>query len=716
MNIEARIEEILSKMTLEEKIGQLNQIPSPTTPNEEIFEQIRQGKVGSFIMASTAHAGNDMTESADAKLLHELQRIAVEESRLGIPIIFGRDVIHGHNTVLPIPLATAASFDEALVKQNYRCVAREAARDGIQWTFAPMLDTSRDPRWGRCIESAGEDPYLASRMARAVVEGFQSDDLTQEDAIAACAKHYIGYGASEGGRDYHKAEISDYTLRNYYVPPFKAAVDSGVQTVMSSFNEIAGQPVTSSRYLLTDLLRGELGFDGFVISDWHAVVQLIRQGVAEDAKHAAELALNAGTDMDMVDKAYIHHLTALVEEGRVDIATIDESVRRILRVKLRLGLFETPYVPKYLVDYEAHQAKARQLAAASMVLLKNENHVLPLSRDGKVAVIGEMADDRENLLGSWCLDGKPEDVISIREGMAQYLSPEHLLYTSSPSVDDGLLLCHRADAVVVCLGESRKVTGEANSLAHIEISARQIELVKRARMHGKPVVAVLCYGRPVALEELEPYCDAMLYAWHAGTQAGAAVADILFGTVNPSAKLPMTLPRCTGQIPLYYNVPSSGRDVNGYYKELFVGVNYHDCSGSPMYPFGYGLSYSEFILSDIRTDRAEISQAELKAGARITITACLENTSELAGDEVVQLYIHDQLASMTRPMRELKGYRKVHLDPHGKCEVTLTLGYEELGFYRADGVYCVEAGAFELYVGRDCYAPLAATIRVTASV
>ncbi len=711
-NIEEKIEALLSEMTLAEKIGQLNQIQAPLSADEDVFEQLRQGKIGSFIMANTAHAGNDVTDNADAALLHELQRIAVEESRLGIPVIFGRDVIHGHNTVLPIPLATAASFDDKMVKTCYGDVAREAARDGIQWTFAPMLDTSRDPRWGRCIESAGEDPYLASHMARAIVEGFQGDDPTAEDRVAACAKHYIGYGASEGGRDYHKSEISDYALRNCYLPPFKAAVKSGVATVMSSFNEISGQPVTSSHYLLTEVLKEELGFDGYIISDWNAIVQLTLQGVAADGKHAAELAINAGLDMDMVDGCYIHYLETLVQEGKVDIATIDESVRRILRIKFRFGLFDQPYIPRYQIDYDRHHRDARQLAAESMVLLKNADDVLPLQKTGKIALIGDMADERENLLGSWCLDGRDEDVTSIRAALASCLPAGKLLYTVSHAVEDQLLLCNGADVVVVCIGESRKVTGEANSLAHLEVGERYLELVKRAKIYGKPVVAVLCYGRPVALEALEPYCDAMLYAWHAGTEAGCAVADILTGAVNPSGHLPMTLPRCTGQIPLYYNAPPGSRHVNGYYDRLPVGTNYHDCDGSPMYPFGYGLSYSAFLIDAVSVDAQVISSDALKAGEVFTVTADITNTSETIGCEVVQLYIRDKLATMTRPMRELKAYERVTVPPHATVRVTMTLGYEELGFYGAKGTYVVEAGDFDVFVGQNALAPRAFTITV----
>ncbi len=711
-DIETKIEELLSQMTLKEKIGQLNQIQAPLSPDETIFQMLREGKIGSFIMANTAHAGNDAADHATAELLHELQRVAVEESRLGIPIIYGRDVIHGHNTVLPIPLAMAASFDDELIKTCYRQVAEEAAHDGVQWTFTPMLDTSRDPRWGRCIESAGEDPYRASGMARAVVEGFQGDDLAAEDSIAACAKHYIGYGASEGGRDYHRTEISDYTLRNYYLPPFRAAVESGVQTVMSSFNEISGQPVSSSRYLMYDVLKKELGFDGFIISDWHAILQLIRQGVACDEKHAAELAINAGLDMDMVDKCYIHHLEELVETGRVDIATIDESVRRVLRVKFRLGLFEKPYIPEYRIDYAAHAASARALAAASMVLLKNKDHILPLSTDTKVALVGDMAEDRENLLGSWCLDGRPEDVTDIRKGMAEYLPAGKLLFTASHQADDQIIACASADVAVVCIGESRKVTGEANSVARIEVGDRELDLVKRVKQAGKRVIAVLCYGRPVALEALEPYCDAMLYAWHAGTEAGGAVADILFGKINPSAKLPMTMPRATGQIPIYYNASSPARYVNGYYDHIPYGVVYHDCDSSPMYPFGYGLGYANFEMSNIAVDRSEITEQELEDGDAFAVTLTLKNTSDIAGCEVVQLYIRDTVASMTRSVRELKGYQKVFVPAGGETKVNFTLGYRELGFYNGQGNFTAEPGEFQIFIGNDCYAERAFTVNV----
>ncbi len=709
-DIEARIEELLSEMTLAEKIGQLNQIQAPLSPDKAVFDMLREGKIGSFIMATTAHAGNDDTDNTAEELLHELQRVSVEESRLGIPVIYGRDVIHGHNTVLPIPLAMAASFDDEKIKACYRQVAREAARDGIQWTFTPMLDTSRDPRWGRCIESGGEDPYRASGMAHAVVEGFQGN-LVDEDCIAACAKHYIGYGASEGGRDYHRTEISDYTLRNYYLPPFKAAVDSGVQTVMSSFNEISGQPTSSSRYLLHDVLKEELGFDGFIISDWHAILQLIRQGVARDEKHAAELAINASLDMDMVDKCYIRHLEALVNEGRVKIETVDDCVRRVLRVKFRLGLFEKPYIPHYNIDYTAHAASARALAAASMVLLKNKDNILPLNPTDKLALVGDMADDRENMLGSWCLDGRPEHVTTIREGMKAHMKTP-LLGTVSHQADDQVIAASHADVVVVAIGESRKVTGEANSVAKIEVGARELDLVKRLKMSGKRVVAVLCYGRPVALEELEPYCDAMLYAWHAGTEAGNAVADVLFGEVNPSGRLPMTLPRATGQIPIYYNTSSPARNVNGYYDHIPYGVVYHDCDSSPMYPFGYGLSYATFAMTDITVDKKEITEDALAGGDGFTVTLTLANTSDIDGHEVVQLYLRDKCATMTRPVRELKGYKKVFVPAHTKTAVTFTLGERELGFYNGQGKFAVESGDFDIFVGGDCYAPLACTVTV----
>lgn len=700
--IENNIEEILSKMTLAEKVGQLNQIPSPKEDDEEIFKRIRNGEIGSFIMSTTAFAGNDGDRATCGELLNKLQKIAVEESRLGIPLIFGRDVIHGHHTVMPIPLGSAASFNEKLVKECYRAVGREAALDGVHWTFSPMLDMSRDPRWGRCVEGPGEDPYLGSKMARAIVEGFQGDDLSEEDSIVACAKHYIGYGASEGGRDYHRTEISDYTLRNWYLPAFKAAVDSCVGTVMCSFNDISGQPVTSSYYFLTELLKEELGFDGYIVSDWGSVAQLMDHGVAKDEKQAAEKCINAGLDMEMCTECYFKNLIQLVNEGKINETQIDEAVRRILRIKLKAGLFEHPYIPEYKIDYEYHTRLTRQLAGESIVLLKN-NGILPLKSDLSVTVTGEFANDRINMLGCWCLDGNPKDVITPFEGIKNNCKAEF-----SENLTDG----QSADAVIVCLGDGVWLTGEANSVAKIEIPQKQLDLIKTAKSLGRPVIAVLFYGRPAALEELEPYCDAIVYAWHLGTQAGNAVADVLFGNVNPSGKLPMTLPRSTGQIPLYYNVTPAARQFNGYYGHCRRS-NYLDCQETPFYPFGFGMSYSEFEISNINAKLKTLSLSDLKKGKRFIISVDVKNISNIQGSETVQLYLRDNVASMTRPLRELKGYIKTTLKSNETKTLEFALGYDDLGFYGANSRFAVEAGEFDVFIGNSCLAEDKITIFVT---
>ena len=709
--IEERIESLLSQMTLSEKIGQLNQIRAPKSDDEEeVFDMIRKGQVGSFIMATTAHAGNDDSYNPNEEFLNKIQKIAVEEGPHGIPIIFGRDVIHGHNTVLPVPLASAASFNNDLVEECYRDVACEAARDGVNWTFSPMLDLSRDPRWGRCIEGPGEDPFLGAEMAKSIVRGFQGDDLSSEKSIAACAKHFIGYGASEGGRDYHKTEISDYNLRNYYLPAFKAAVDSGVQTVMSAFNEISGEPMSSNRYLITDVLKKELNFNGFVVSDWWAVKQLASQGVSDGDATSAKMSFEAGIDMDMMDDCYINHMETLIKNNLVTSEQLDDAVRRILRVKFEIGLFDKPYIPKYKIDFEKHRENARKLASESIVLLKNENNVLPLKEDVKVSLIGPMANNKDSMLGSWCLDGKTEDVVSIYDGVKNHLPLYRIGYTESALYDDQLFSAYNSDVILLCLGESRKVTGEANSVAMIEVSDSQIDLAIRAKKLGKPVIAILCYGRPAAIEKLEPLCDAIIYAWHSGTQAGNAIADILFGTVNPSGKLPMTLPRCTGQIPIYYNAPSSGRNVNGYYANSLI--NYHDCKGTPMYRFGYGLSYSTFEISEISADKTEIPLSDIEQGGKFKFTVQVENTSSVGGSEVAQLYIRDKIASMTRPIRELKAYKKVYISSGEKKSLQFEIGFNELGFYNKDGKFAVEPGEFDIFIGNDCYAENTVKINV----
>ncbi len=707
--VEKRIDGLLAEMTLREKIGQLNQLmlPADNSQVEKVVEEIRKGNVGSLILATSETAGNGEEKLSRSEILEFYQKIAVEESRLGIPIIYGRDVIHGHHTVLPIPLGLAASFDGELVKEAYRCVAREAAADGVQWTFAPMLDNSHDPRWGRIIESAGEDPFLGEQMAKAVVEGFQGDDLSKPENIAACAKHFIGYGASEGGRDYTRVELSEYSLRNFYLGQFRAAVNAGVQTVMSSFNDISGVPVSVNKHLLTDVLKEELGFDGFVVSDWGSVSQLVRHGVAENQADCAKLSLNAGIDMDMVDCAYIDHLEKLVEQGEVELSRIDDAVRRILRVKLNCGIFENPYPPKLKIDSAKHRTTARKMAADCMVLLKN-NGVLPLSADNKISVLGPMMNEQLSMLGSWALDGNPDDVTCILNALKNKAG-SNIICDTSPLLDQQRRAGNGCDTAVLCLGESSLVTGERNSLANIDVPDFQVELARNAKALGKKVIAVLSFGRPVGLEKLEPFCDAMLYTWHPGTEAGEAIADILYGDTVPSGRLPITLPRTTGQIPLYYNFIRSGKPADGYYGE---GMNYSDCSGTPMYPFGYGLSYTEFKYSAPKADKEKITLEELKNGGKFKISVDIENIGKYDGKELVQAYVFDSTASMSRPIRELKAYKKAAIKKGEKLTVNLELGYEAFAFYNAENKYVSEKGKFSIFIGKDCLAPHAFVLEI----
>ena len=697
MNIEKRIDDLLNKMTLEEKIGQLNQIHS-AIDYEELKEQIKKGRVGSLIMAGSCFAGSEEGGLAGVEFYEELQRTAVEESRLKIPLIFGRDVIHGHHTVYPIPLAMAASFNDELVKTAYRDIASEAALDHIHWTFTPMLDLSRDPRWGRCVEGPGEDPYLGGRMAAAMVSGIQGDTLSDESSIAACAKHYIGYGASEGGRDYHHTDISEPSLHNYYLPAFNAAVKAGVQTVMNSFNEIGGQPTASSKRLLTDVLRGELGFDGFVISDWGAIQQLRNHGVAESDKQATELALNAGLDMDMADECYINCAARLIEEGRLSEQTVDNAVRNVLRVKLRLGLFEHPFAPEYEIDEKEHSRHARELASEGMILLKNDNNALPLKENERIALAGPMVTIKESHLGTWTLDGREEDVISIAEAMKK-AGGNNVKYHHEWLSDRQMISPRDNDTYVLCLGESRHMSGEDHCLADISVPVGQLELAKRAKLEGKKVVAVMCFARPVAMQELEPYCDAILYAWHSGTQAGNAIADILYGRVNPGGKTPMTFPRTTGQIPIYYNAHRAARLCNEYYGQ---GRSYRDVAAGPMYPFGFGLSYTSFEISKAETDKGSLTLSELKKGEVFGISVNLKNIGTLDGKETVQLYIKDEVSSVVRPLRELKGYKKAFVKAGEKVKVDFKVGFEELSFYNSQLEKVVEPGSFTVYVGNDC--------------
>lgn len=695
--------EIIAKMTLREKIGQLNQITITPYTNDmdKLYDMIRNGEVGSIILASSATAGNDPQGHVNMDLYNNLQKIAVEESRLGIPMIYGRDVIHGHRTVYPLPLASASAFNDELIEKCYRNIAEEAVADGVRWTFSPMVDLCHDPRWGRIVEGSGEDPYLGAQMAKACIRGFQGKDLKDKRSIVACAKHYLGYGFSEGGKDYFRTEISDSTLQNYVLPAFRAAVDSGVATVMSSFNDINGIPVSGSKKYLDDILRGQLGFEGFVVSDWGAVEQQIPMGFAENRRDAAKNSISAGLDLDMCTKCYIENLESLVEDGEISIETVDTAVERILSVKLAMGLFERPFGERFDYDKVKHLSDARELAAESMVLLKN-NGVLPLKKDANIALFGPFVNERRSLLGTWSLDGSEEETPTIFEAIKNVIAVEKLIFEDSPGLFDNTeYLSVGADVIVLALGESHWTTGENHSVSDISLSKDQINLINKMHTMGKKVVGVFFCGRPMALEGVVENLDAVLYAWHSGSETANAACDILFGDTVPSGKTPVTFPRKSTHIPLYYNITSSGHPVNGYYGQN-AHHNYTDSIATPLYPFGFGLSYTEFEYSNIKSDNNEIKLDELKQGGTFKISIDVSNVGEFDGKETVQLYIRDNVASIMRPMRELKGYKKVFIKQNETQTVEFSVGYESLGFYNEKGEYLVEKGEFEIYVGENC--------------
>lgn len=707
-----KAQEIISKMTLKEKIGQLNQITiTPYTNNmEKLYQMIRNGEVGSIILASSATAGNDPQGHVNIDLYNGLQKIAMEESRMGIPMIYGRDVIHGHRTVYPLPLASASAFNDELIERCYRNIAEEAAADGIRWTFSPMLDICNDPRWGRIVEGPGEDPYVGAQMAKACIRGFQGDDLTDKKSLVACAKHYLGYGFSEGGKDYFRAEISDTTVQNKVLPAFRAAVEAGVGTVMSSFNDISGIPVSGSRKYLTDVLRGQLGFEGFVVSDWGAVEQQEPMGFAEDRKDCAKKALNAGLDLDMCDNCYIENLETLVSEDELSETVVDLAVERILCVKLALGLFERPYGERLEYNKEKHLSDARELAAESMLLLKN-NGVLPLRKDAKVALFGPFVNERRSLLGTWTLDGRAEETPSFFEAMKKTIGNNLIATHEAGLFDNTNYLATEADVIVLALGESHWTTGEHHSVSDISLYNSQIELINKMRALGKKVIGVFFCGRPMALEGVVENLDAVLYAWHSGSETANAACDILFGDTIPSGKTPVTFPRKATHIPLYYNITASSHPVNGYYGD-HPQDNYTDSLATPLYPFGYGLSYTDFEYANLSVKRKEIALEDLKQGSNFEVVIEVSNIGEYDGKETVQLYIHDKVASVMRPMRELKGYKKVFLKQKETLSLDFQLSYKDLGFYNENGEYLVEKGEFDIFVGENCLTKNRLSIRV----
>lgn len=720
-----RAEALLTRMTLAEKVGQLVQMApwGPFDPAElaaylqqvetadrpldipfrlrpDLAELVRAGRVGSFL------------NLAEPREINRLQRVAVEESRLGIPLIIGADVIHGFRTVFPIPLAEACTWDPPLLERAARVAAEEASASGVDWTFAPMVDIARDPRWGRIAEGAGEDVFLGCQLAAARVRGFQADGLASGRRIAACPKHYVAYGAAEAGRDYNTVDISERTLREVYLPPFKAAFDAGAGSVMSSFNEIAGVPATCNDLTLHRILRDEWGWAGVVLSDHQAVKELILHGVAADLKDAARLSILAGLDMDMVAGAYADHLAELVEEGRVPLAVVDDAVRRVLCLKIALGLFERPYVDERLAGQiilrDDFRALALQVAQESLVLLKNTGGLLPLTAGaGRIALIGPLADNRRDLLGAWAINGRPADVETVREGLCAYLGAAGLTFVrgcdiagdAAPDIAGAVAAAEAADVVVLALGEGADMSGEAHSRVHLGLPGRQQELADALAATGKPLVVVLMSGRPLVIPRLAEQATALLAAWHGGIRAGRAIADILFGAAAPSGRLTTSWPRAEGQIPVYYAHKNTGRPAAEagvrQFAEVFKSV-YMDEPNSPLFPFGYGLTYTTFAYSDLRVETPVVS-----ADGTLIVSARVTNTGPRAGVEVVQLYVRDLVGSVTRPVRELKGFQRVALAPGEARTARFEISVRALGFIGLDLTYRVEPGAFNVWIGPD---------------
>ncbi|GGE03856.1 glycosyl hydrolase [Marinithermofilum abyssi] len=682
---ERRIDKLLAKMTLKEKVGQLTQRGKITSKEREM---VREGKIGSFL------------NLRGPEKVREIQRIAVEESRLGIPLLIGDDVIHGYRTIFPIPLGEASSWDPELMEETAAIAAGEAAVDGIRWIFAPMVDIARDPRWGRIAEGAGEDPYLCATIARAKVRGFQR---IREGGgpTAACPKHFAAYGLAEAGRDYNTVDVSELRLRQTYFPPFQAALEEGAATIMAAFNDLNGIPCTGNRWLLKEVLQEEWGFPGFVVSDWCSVYELVSHGNAADREEAARLAIGAGTHMDMHARVYPEHLPRLAAEGKVPETAINDAVRRVLRVKFWLGLFDDPYPQagggETVFLRKEHREKAREAAGKSMVLLKNEAGLLPLDPSlASIAVIGPLADAKSDLLGCWAGQGESSDVISVLEGIRQRVGPDtDLHYVRGCDVDgddesgiaEAVKAARKADVVVLVVGEGADMSGENHNRTSLDLPGVQPELVRAVHGTGTPVVLVLINGRPLALPWEDRHISAILEAWHPGTEGGRAVADVLFGDVNPGGKLPVTFPRSVGQVPIYYSHKKTGRP------EM---KSYADSPVTPLYPFGHGLSYTRF---EYRNLRLSVTTGSLDEP--LTVTVEIVNAGERAGEETVQLYIGDVAARITRPVKELKGFRKVFLQPGERREVSFIVTPEDLGYVDEKGRFILEPGMFRVWVGPD---------------
>jgi beta-glucosidase len=699
-SIDSRVDSLVSVMTLEEKIGQLTLFTSDydvTGPSmrASYLEDLKAGKVGAIFNA------------VGAEYTRKLQEMAVNGTRLKIPLLFGYDVIHGHRTIFPIPLGEAASWDLEAIEKSARIAGTEASAEGLHWTFAPMCDVSRDPRWGRISEGSGEDVYLGSKIAAARVKGFQGDRIGNLTSVLACVKHYAAYGAAQAGRDYHTVDISDRVLRETYLPPYKAAVDAGAATVMTSFNELDGVPASGNKYLLTHILRDEWKFDGFVVTDYTSMMEMIPHGIAEDTAAAAALSLEAGVDMDMQAGFYMDKLPILVKEGKIKEELINAAVKRILRKKFELGLFEDPYRysdlqrEKETIMKQEFLDAARDVSRKSIVLLKNENQLLPLSKNiNKLAVIGPLAHNRKEMIGSWSAQGDWKKSISILDGIKSKVSPStQIIYAEGCNINDdstqgfnqAVAAARQADVVILAVGEEAGMTGEAASRAFLDIPGAQNKLIQAIYATGKPIVLVLSNGRPLTIGWVDKNIPAVLETWFLGTQAGNAIADVLFGDYNPSGKLPVTFPRSVGQVPIFYSMKNTGRpmDVKNKYTSKYL-----DESNDPLYPFGYGLSYTTFTYGDVK-----LSSKEITSNDSMTVTCTVTNSGSLAGEEVVQLYIRDMVGSVTRPLKELKGFEKIKLNPGESKTVTFKLTQQDISFYKRDMTFGTEPGRFVVFVG-----------------
>jgi len=712
--LERKVEALLKQMTLEEKVGQLNQysygMPTgPGTGRSKVEEAIQRGEIGSFLNVT------------DPALSNRLQHIAMEQSRLKIPLIFGLDVIHGYRTTFPVPLALSATWDANLVERVSRIAAEEATSAGIRWTFSPMVDIARDPRWGRIVEGAGEDPYLGSIMARAYVRGYQGSSLNDPRSLAACAKHYVAYGAAEAGRDYNTVDMSERQLREVYLPPFHAAVDEGVATLMASFNSLNGVPASANAFTLTQVLRGEWGFRGFVVSDWGSVGELIPHGIANDLPTAARKGFLAGVDMDMESNAYFQHLAAAVKAGAVPPSALDQAVRRVLRVKFALGLFDHPYVDEQNAITSlpaANVAAAREAAERSFVLLKNDSNLLPLQKGvHTVALIGPLADSAHDMLGAWSARGDAKDVVTLKSALEKraerdgfrviYAKGTEIRGSSDAGFADAVAAASQADVVLLALGEDASwMTGEAASRAFIDLPGNQQQLLERVAAAGKPTALVLFSGRPLVLTSPASHVQAIIEAWSPGVQAGPALERVLFGETAPAGRLTVSFPRSLGQVPIYHSVLNTGRPpvgldltrppTNG--DEKFKS-RYVDEQNTPLYPFGFGLTYTTFEYSTPQVDAQQFSVEQLNAGrAQVHITAEVKNTGSRAGEEVVQLYIGLRGTSVARPVRQLKGFRRITLDPGKSQRVEFTLGRDELSIWQRESKYAVEPAELNIWV------------------